>query len=95
MGGDLELERLALNMEQVNEYQPPPNPAKLTDARAARYVREYGYDSWELDALEPQVLASLVSGAVESYIDMVKWGEVKAQEEEQRALLTQAQESLR
>ena len=23
--------RIALNMEQVDQYSPPPNPAKLTD----------------------------------------------------------------
>lgn len=59
-GCRLELQRLALNMDQVREYDPPPNPAKETDSRFAGYIREYGDESWELDALEPQVLAQLV-----------------------------------
>ena len=33
MGG-AEVKRLALNWDQVEMYNPPPNPAKLTDSRA-------------------------------------------------------------
>ena len=50
-GQDIEVRRLALNIDQIKRYNPPPNPAKLTDSRATAYVREYGNDSWELDAL--------------------------------------------
>ncbi len=64
-----ELERLALNMDQVEEYQPPPNPAKMTDVRADAYVAEFGDESWELDALEPDVLADLVRARVSELID--------------------------
>jgi len=50
----------ALNMNQIEQYNPPPNPAKLTDSRATQYIDEFGYDSWELDALEPQVISNLI-----------------------------------
>ena len=63
------VERIALNMDQINQYNPPPNPTKLTDSRAEGYVREFGYSSWELDALEPSVIVELVRKAVEQYID--------------------------
>lgn len=59
MGGT-KLERLALNMDQVEKYNPPPNPAKLTDSRCAGYIAEFGDESWELDALEPRVIADLI-----------------------------------
>jgi hypothetical protein len=59
MGG-LELQRLALNMDQIDKYKPPPNPAKLTDSRCAGYIAEFGSSSWELDALEPSVIAALI-----------------------------------
>lgn len=61
--------RLALNMEQVIELDPPPNPAKLKDSRAGAYVREFGYDSWELDALEPDYIVDLVEEAVTGKVD--------------------------
>jgi hypothetical protein len=34
-GKSLKFERLALNMDQVKQYGPPPNPAKITDSRAS------------------------------------------------------------
>jgi len=58
------LNRIALNMDQIREYNPPPNPAKFTDARANKYVEEYGDESWELDALEPAVITELIRQAV-------------------------------
>ena len=57
---DVEFHRLALNMDQIEEYGPPPNPAKLSDSRAAGYIEKYGRESWELDALEPQVISDII-----------------------------------
>lgn len=39
---DLEFHRLALNMDQIDRYNPPPNPTKLTDSRATGYTDERG-----------------------------------------------------
>ena len=86
MGG-VELERLALNMDQVDEYQPPPNPAKITDSRAAAYIAEFGDDSWELDALEPRVIAALVRDAIMKIRDVDAWAEKVEEEDRHRELL--------
>ena len=67
------VERLALNMDQVQQYGPPENPAKVTDSRFKAYMVEYGESSWELDALEPAVLGDLVRDFVEDKIDQEKW----------------------
>jgi hypothetical protein len=40
-GSNAEVHRIALTMEQVEQYDPPPNPAKLTDSRAAGYLDEH------------------------------------------------------
>jgi hypothetical protein len=72
MGG-LQLDRLALNMNQVEQYGPPLNSAKLTDSRADGYIATYGDDSWGLDALEPQVLANLVRQFVARTRDDDAW----------------------
>jgi len=69
----LQVNRLALNMSQVEEMKPPENPAKITDSRAASYIRRFGNSSWELDAIEPRRLAALVSTAIKNIVDMKKW----------------------
>ncbi|KKN79806.1 hypothetical protein LCGC14_0336610 [marine sediment metagenome] len=69
----VEIRRLALNRDQIDEYEPPPNPAKMTDSRFAAYVDLHGDESWELDALEPSVLAELVDSAVRSHLDPDLW----------------------
>lgn len=62
--GPIKTVRMALNMDQVEQYNPPENPAKTTDSRAADYIAQFGESSWELDALEPAVLSELVRSAV-------------------------------
>lgn len=65
----VEIRRVALNMDQIKQFNPPENPAKLTDSRAAGYVSIYGQSSWELDAIEPRKLADLVEQAVIELMD--------------------------
>jgi hypothetical protein len=76
----LHVGRLALNMEQIERYRPPPNPAKMTDSRVGDYMRRFGNESWELDALEPTVLADLVREAFEAVRNGTLWQEVEARE---------------
>lgn len=80
----VEVRRLALNMPQIEEYDPPPNPAKETDSRFLGYQAAYGDSSWELDALDPPVLAALVSDAVSELIDPVAWEGTMIDEERHR-----------
>ena len=69
----LEIKRIALNMEQIQEFRPPPNPAKTTDARFRDYRRKHGDDSWELDALKPQYLNDLVRDEIKALTDSYEW----------------------
>lgn len=87
---DIEIRRIALTMQQVDEKQPPPNPAKTTDARFEDYRRKFGDESWELDALEPQFLVRLVQGDIERFIDEDRWQRRKEQIEDIRSRLTEA-----
>lgn len=82
-----EFKRIALNMDQVLALNPPPNPAKLTDARATRYIATYGTESWELDAVPPQQLAQLVRDEVEKYRDPDIYRRCITRENEERAML--------
>ena len=80
--GGIAVDRLALNWDQVETYNPPPNPAKLTDSRAEAYIANFGLSSWELDALDPTTLAGLIETSVVALRDDRLWAEAVAQEEE-------------
>ena len=87
-----EVQRIALNMDQIETYRPPPNPAKLTDARSKGYVKRFGQNSWELDALDPTVIAGLIENTVLSYRDDRLWQEAVVLEGQQRIALVNAAE---
>ena len=86
-GHSIELVRLALKMEQIEELQPPENPAKMTDPRADFYIAQYGDSSWELDAVEPAELARLVTDFVEDLRDQEIWEQSLELEDEMKGEL--------
>jgi hypothetical protein len=83
----LELTRLALNMDQVQQYDPPANPAKVTDSRAQAYIARFGRSSWELDALEPTVLTEIIRSNVLRFRDEDLFNEREADEADNREKL--------
>ena len=72
--------RLALNMNQIEELKPPPNPAKLTDSRAEAYIAEHGDSSWEIDALEPTYIRDLIEDNVSRLRNEELWSAALARE---------------
>jgi hypothetical protein len=92
---DVEVKRIALTMDQINELNPPPNPTKATDSRSSKYVPKYGYECWELDALEPAYLVDLVTNEVEKLRDGNLWDEAVEKEEAERELLKEAAEEIK
>lgn len=83
----VDVRRIALNMDQVDAYSPPPNPAKITDSRAQTYIAEFGNNSWELDALEPGVLVELIRTEVRSLRDNKLWNQQVRRERAERKSL--------
>jgi hypothetical protein len=88
------VQRLALSMTQIEELNPPPNPAKMSDSRADDYVRmmeangaDDPYVSWELDALDPSYIDALIHDAVERIKDPDALDESLAREVEARSYL--------
>lgn len=86
--------RIALNMDQVKQYNPPPNPAKITDSRSDSYIEKFGKKSWELDALEPKVLTKLIQDNIDKYIDKRAFAARKKIEEGQIAVLRRVADDL-
>jgi len=83
----IEVSRIALNMDQVVEHNPPPNPAKITDSRFQTYAAKHGDESWELDALSPKVLVNLIQGKILEMRDDKMWSVVYEQENQEKATL--------
>lgn len=92
VGRDIEVHRIALNWDQIQQYSPPPNPAKLTDSRADKYIAEFGTDSWELDALEPRVIAQMITHEVLEVRDQDLWDAKVREENTARGLLSEVAE---
>lgn len=83
-GAPIEVKRIALNMDQVEQYSPPPNPAKITDSRYQGYRDNYGPSSWELDALNPDQLNDLIVDHIKAEIDWPQWRLMKQKESDGR-----------
>jgi hypothetical protein len=87
--------RVALNPDQVESMQLPPQPGKWTSARAQGFARKYGdlfesvygYDlvQIELDAIPPTDLRQIYLTAIDEYFDYDAWRERVAHEDEQKA----------
>lgn len=86
-GTPINVQRLALNRDQIDKYNPPPQPAKRSDARFETYKEEHGTESWELDALEPTVIQALISDAVLRVRDEDLFREQIIREEEEKRWL--------
>lgn len=93
--GLVKVNRIALNSDQVEQYNPPPNPVKLTDSRAGGYSDLYGDSSWELDALEPRVLRGLIEETVKSYRDDDIYFSVLDEEAKHKAILENIKDNWR
>jgi len=85
---DVEVRRIALNMDQVRQHNPPPSFVKDGDTRTSGYRERFGTDEcWELDALSPTLIADLIRTEIEQLIDWSKWRSAQAREERSRELL--------
>lgn len=81
-GVSVDVQHIALTDEQISNYNPPPNPTKVSDPRAKNYIEKYGQTSWEVDALRPDVLHKLVVSSIEDNTDMDLFNEQKITEQE-------------
>lgn len=90
----LQVLKVALTWDQIQEHNLPPDPAKLSDSRAKSYVEKYGEESWELDALPPNVLANMARDAIREFLDQDKMDAVIDREDLDKTRLREALESL-
>jgi hypothetical protein len=91
---DLSVTKIALTMGQIREHNPPPNPAKISDPRATKYIEEHGESSWEVDALGPAILVQLIRDAFAEVIDGDAMQAVVERENRDKAELLKATASI-
>jgi len=72
--------RVALNKEQVLEWDLPYAPVKEGDSRSAKWE---GLGQVELDAVEPNKLQGMCKVAIEKFFDQDLYDDLKEQEEEE------------
>jgi hypothetical protein len=70
---DYKVKRIALTADQIKQHQLPPMPVKRSDARAEGFLAEYGDQSVELDALDPNLLQKTVEKAIRENINIRRW----------------------
>lgn len=88
------LHRVLLNIDQVRHFNLPPDPAKSTDARHAGYVKRFGVESWELDALDIQVVQRLTTAAAQAVTDIPKLEARKRKQQDMRDVLGKVRNDL-
>jgi uncharacterized protein DUF2786 len=86
-GVPVQIHRVALNKAQVDKYQPPENPAKMSDSRAEGYVAAHGEYSWELDALEPSVLSRIIEANILHWCDQDRMAKARRRQQAARDTL--------
>jgi hypothetical protein len=92
---NLTVEKIALTMPQIRRFNPPPNPAKITDSRAKAYIAKFGSQSWEVDALPPRELNRTVEQAIARHVDKDLMDAVVKREDAERARVRAAIERSR
>lgn len=75
-GYDFRILPIGLTMQQIKRYKLPPNPAKLTDKRSDKYIKKFGRECWEVDALNPEVLTEIVEHNIKDQIDAATFNAV-------------------
>ncbi len=94
-GSEVNVKKVALTMPQIDQYSPPPNPVKSTDSRAPKYEEAHGSESWEVDALPPEVLHEVIRAEFDQILDVEKMDAIKEHEEHEKKLLIEAVKHLR
>jgi hypothetical protein len=83
-GAGIHFERPAVTREQVEQWNLPTRPTKMTDTRAKKFIGT----SVELDAIPSHQLRKLVRECIERHVDQQQLKFLRAAEESERELLT-------
>jgi hypothetical protein len=84
-GGDhIELRRIALTADQTGSLRSFPAESKSKDTRFKWFTKNYGHQCWELDAMDPRDLRSLVENEINALIDRDLWQQQEIHQEREK-----------
>ena len=94
---DVEFRRLAVNPDQIRNWDLPSRPTKKTDTRQKQFYERFGEGtpSVELDAIPPNDLRELVENAILNHIDHDQLEALELEQAAARETLEQLSASLR
>jgi hypothetical protein len=81
--------RLGVTEADFEDHDLVRLPVKTADKRAAGFIRQYGTDCAEIDALPPSELRRRVADAIDSHIDVKRWNRLLEVEQAERETLEQ------
>jgi hypothetical protein len=85
---DLTTVKVAVNPDQVTEFNLPPIPvkdgaSKSAKTKADRFKARHGSNAYELEALEPDQLQDIIRSAIRDVLDMNLFAEEQRKESEE------------
>jgi hypothetical protein len=81
--------KIAVTPEQIEEYELITQPVTRKDSRAREFVRRYGTECAELDALPANAVRALIREAIEQHIDPHQLHVMRLAEEEERRIYSE------
>lgn len=69
-GIEVDVQRVLLVHQDITDYKLEPNQAKPADPRAYSFIEQYGKDTYELDALPPDIIAKKLEAAIVRNMNM-------------------------
>lgn len=84
---DVKLERIALNKEQIDNFQLPPEPAKKTDARYEQFKENHGDIAVEVDALPPESFKQIIIDEVNKEFDQDIYQQTLQEEQKDKRMI--------
>jgi hypothetical protein len=91
---NFDIHKIALTLDQVKKYNPPPNPTKRTDPRSRDFIQKYGASSWEVDAINPSELQKIITSEILAYLDIDGMNIIVDKENRDKERLSKAVEKI-
>jgi hypothetical protein len=93
--GPFSIKRLAIHKSDIARYKLLPLRVKRADTRSKAFIRKFGKECVEVDALKPSILRARLEAAIKSAIhDQAAWARAKRIEKAEKETTRRIQESL-
>lgn len=87
-GANVDVYRVALELPDLHTLPSFPAESKRNDPRHEWYVREFGAECWELDALSPVILRDRIEDQIVKRLDLAAWERADVVEAAERESIT-------